>query len=339
MPPVEAATARNYGILPRLWPLVALLAIIAVIVLCASFAPVVLQRRATQGLINLVAVVGLYVFVGNSGVLSFGNVAFMAVGAYVSALLTMKPTAKAVFLPELPGADRACRVAEPAGRARRRRRRGRAGLPCRSALDAVVGRFGEHRDLRGAGRGLYRARQLDRGHRRAEFADGLAGLCRSLDRARLGAGRHRHRLRLPGNTLGAATARFARRRGGGAGDRRQCRAPSPDRVRHLRLSVRHRRRVAGAFPRHRAGREFLSRSHLPDRGDADYRRPRQSHRRGRGRGRDRGSDRVAAADRNRRSDRQDDDRRATRRRRRHPRTDHALDHSVPAKRYSPAGEN
>ena len=96
--------ARNYGVLPRLWPLVALLAIIILIAVGMSFAPAVLQRRATQGLINLVAVVGLYVFVGNSGVLSFGNAAFMAVGAYVSALLTMKPTAKSVFLPELPAA-------------------------------------------------------------------------------------------------------------------------------------------------------------------------------------------------------------------------------------------
>ena len=61
-----------------------------------------LQRRITQGLINLVAVVGLYVFVGNSGVLSFGNVAFMAIGAYVSALLTMTAAAKGVFLPDLP---------------------------------------------------------------------------------------------------------------------------------------------------------------------------------------------------------------------------------------------
>ena len=61
-----------------------------------------MQRRVTQALINLVAVVGLYVFVGNSGVLSFGNVAFMAVGAYVSALLTMKAAAKSVFLPDLP---------------------------------------------------------------------------------------------------------------------------------------------------------------------------------------------------------------------------------------------
>jgi branched-chain amino acid transport system permease protein len=62
----------------------------------------VIQRRATLGLVNLVAVVGLYVFVGNSGVLAFGNVAFMAVGAYVSALLSIKPAAKAVFLPDLP---------------------------------------------------------------------------------------------------------------------------------------------------------------------------------------------------------------------------------------------
>ena len=55
-----------------------------------------------QGLINLIAVVGLYVFAGNSGVLSFGNVAFMAIGAIRSALLTMPAAAKGVFLPDLP---------------------------------------------------------------------------------------------------------------------------------------------------------------------------------------------------------------------------------------------
>lgn len=95
-------TGRIADMMPRLWPLAALIVIIAVIVLAASFAPAVLQRRATQGLIDLIAVVGLYVFAGNSGVLSFGNVAFMAIGAYVSALLTMKPAAKSVFLPDLP---------------------------------------------------------------------------------------------------------------------------------------------------------------------------------------------------------------------------------------------
>jgi branched-chain amino acid transport system permease protein len=82
--------------------MVALLLVVGAIALIASFAPIVLQRRVTQGLVNLVAVVGLYVFVGNSGVLSFGNVAFMAIGAYVSAILTMKAAAKSVFLPDLP---------------------------------------------------------------------------------------------------------------------------------------------------------------------------------------------------------------------------------------------
>jgi branched-chain amino acid transport system permease protein len=93
---------RYRGLLRRLWPLIALSVMVLIVALAFSFAPAVLQRRATHGLINLVAVVGLYVFVGNSGLLSFGNVAFMAVGAYVSALLTMKAAAKSVFLPDLP---------------------------------------------------------------------------------------------------------------------------------------------------------------------------------------------------------------------------------------------
>jgi branched-chain amino acid transport system permease protein len=88
--------------LRRLWPLAALLLLILAIALAASLAPVVIQRRVVEVFILLIAVVALYVFAGNSGVLSFGNVSFMAVGAYVSALLTMKPTAKAVFLPGLP---------------------------------------------------------------------------------------------------------------------------------------------------------------------------------------------------------------------------------------------
>jgi branched-chain amino acid transport system permease protein len=93
---------RAADALRRLWPLVALVAIVAAIAIAASFAPAVPQRRTTQALINLIAVVALYVFVGNSGILSFGNVAFMAIGAYVSALLTMTPAAKSVFLPDLP---------------------------------------------------------------------------------------------------------------------------------------------------------------------------------------------------------------------------------------------
>src|SRR5271156_681258 len=102
MSPPAAPKSGMSETLLRFWPLVALVAIVVAIALIASFAPIVLQRRTTQGLINLIAVVGLYVFVGNSGVLSFGNVAFMAVGAYGSALPPMKAAAKSVFLPDLP---------------------------------------------------------------------------------------------------------------------------------------------------------------------------------------------------------------------------------------------
>jgi branched-chain amino acid transport system permease protein len=94
--------APGVGIASRLPTLLVLVGIVLLVAGLAELAPVVVQRRITQGLINLVAVVGLYVFVGNSGVLSFGNVAFMAIGAYVSALLTMPVTAKGVFLPDLP---------------------------------------------------------------------------------------------------------------------------------------------------------------------------------------------------------------------------------------------
>jgi branched-chain amino acid transport system permease protein len=54
------------------------------------------------GLINLVIVIGLYVFVGNSGVVSFGHIAFVAVGAYTAGLLVIPVETKAVLQPDLP---------------------------------------------------------------------------------------------------------------------------------------------------------------------------------------------------------------------------------------------
>ena len=75
----------------RLAPLILLFALVILVAGAASFAPLILQRRVTQALIMLVGVVGLYVFAGNSGVFSFGNVGFMAIAAYVSALVTMAP--------------------------------------------------------------------------------------------------------------------------------------------------------------------------------------------------------------------------------------------------------
>lgn len=87
--------------LRRAAPLGVLLGVVLAVGLAGALGPEVIRRRVIMALVDLVAVVGLYVFAGNSGVLSFGSVGFMAIGAYVSALLTMKPMTKAMFLPDL----------------------------------------------------------------------------------------------------------------------------------------------------------------------------------------------------------------------------------------------
>ena len=63
----------------------------------------VLARTVTDGLIRAVLVIGLYIFIGNSGVLAFGHATFMMVGAYAVAWLTMNPFKKsfALQLPEI----------------------------------------------------------------------------------------------------------------------------------------------------------------------------------------------------------------------------------------------
>ena len=61
----------------------------------------VLARTVTDGLIRAVLVIGLYIFIGNSGVLAFGHVTFMMVGAYATAWLTMTPFKKSFAL-QLP---------------------------------------------------------------------------------------------------------------------------------------------------------------------------------------------------------------------------------------------
>lgn len=78
-----------------------LLAIMVAIASVAMLAPPALQRTVTEAFIKLTVVIGLYIFVGNSGVFSFGHVGFMAIGGYVSAILTILPAKKQVAL-DLP---------------------------------------------------------------------------------------------------------------------------------------------------------------------------------------------------------------------------------------------
>jgi branched-chain amino acid transport system permease protein len=62
-----------------------------------------LRATLLTAIINLVLVIGLYTFVGNSGVLSFGHGAMMAVGGYTMGILTMPAEIKPAVLTGLPG--------------------------------------------------------------------------------------------------------------------------------------------------------------------------------------------------------------------------------------------
>jgi branched-chain amino acid transport system permease protein len=61
----------------------------------------VFERIAINLCISLVLVVGLQVFMGNSGILSFAHIGFMGVGAYASALLSIPAQMKGMALPDL----------------------------------------------------------------------------------------------------------------------------------------------------------------------------------------------------------------------------------------------
>ena len=98
--PLPAPAPASWAARASTWLI--LIALIVAIGLSAEYAGLVTQRRAILGLIDLVAVVALYIFMGNSGVMNFGSVAFMAIGAYASTLTTLSPAAKHTFLPDLP---------------------------------------------------------------------------------------------------------------------------------------------------------------------------------------------------------------------------------------------
>jgi len=76
--------------------------LVAALAVAAELAGVrVYDRIATTLCISLVLVLGLQVFMGNSGILSFAHVGFMGIGAYTSAVLTIPAQMKGMALPEI----------------------------------------------------------------------------------------------------------------------------------------------------------------------------------------------------------------------------------------------
>ncbi len=80
--------------------LVAIVTVFALAAFLVNSGP--FNQTIIEILIRIVLVVGLYVFIGNSGVLSFGHIGFTCLGAYMTAWLTIPPPMKKMALPGLP---------------------------------------------------------------------------------------------------------------------------------------------------------------------------------------------------------------------------------------------
>ena len=101
-------------------------------------------------------VLGLQVFMGNSGILSFAHIGFMGVGAYTCAVLTIPAQMKGMALPDLypilQGVELSPYLGIPAG--------GLAAAAVAAvavlSADAAVRCGGRHHLIRPAGRALHR---------------------------------------------------------------------------------------------------------------------------------------------------------------------------------------
>jgi len=69
--------------------------------LAASFASRSNEIHFLNAIVAVAVVVAIYVFVGNSGVLSFGQISFVAVGAFAAGVLTVPTALKSSVLPNL----------------------------------------------------------------------------------------------------------------------------------------------------------------------------------------------------------------------------------------------
>lgn len=96
-------TAAITNLAKSWWPLASLCLLVVLVPPLFAGRNIALDAVLTLALINIAMVVGLYVFVGTSGVVSFGQASFMAVGAYVCGMLTIPQIAKSVVIPNAPG--------------------------------------------------------------------------------------------------------------------------------------------------------------------------------------------------------------------------------------------
>src|SRR3954454_25139053 len=78
------------------------LLLIAITALVGANGTPAFQDTVTMILCNLIIVIGLQVFVGNSGVYSFGQLGFATAGGYIAAFLTLPAAFALLQTPGLP---------------------------------------------------------------------------------------------------------------------------------------------------------------------------------------------------------------------------------------------
>jgi branched-chain amino acid transport system permease protein len=81
--------------------LLAPIALVAVAALVGTIVSTSTETYVINALVNVTIVVALYVFIGNSGVLSFGHISFVAVGAWAAGVLSMPVEEKPAIMPSL----------------------------------------------------------------------------------------------------------------------------------------------------------------------------------------------------------------------------------------------
>ena len=85
------------------WPLIVLcLGLLIIVAIVDSTGDIILAQTLVEGLVRIVIVVAIYMFVGNSGIISFGHIGFVLIGAYATAWQTCCPYTREMFMPGLP---------------------------------------------------------------------------------------------------------------------------------------------------------------------------------------------------------------------------------------------
>lgn len=87
---------------PAISTVIVLVAIVGAVALLGTVTDPIIERVVIGSLISVVVVLGFSIYSGNSGIMSFGHVSFMAVGAYTTAYLTIPPVLKKNMFPNFP---------------------------------------------------------------------------------------------------------------------------------------------------------------------------------------------------------------------------------------------